>query len=464
MKSIQIIILLITIGITLTNCASKKFAKQANKYAQAGLYKDAAEMYYKSVAANNNNIDAKMGLQRSGQLLLQEKIDAFKTNYDNNAIKEAVYSFIDADSYYNKVKMVGVALIFPEEHRVYYNEVKEKYLGKRYESAMQALDIEDFASSEQVFNEILSIDPTYKDSKANWTIAKFEPLYRQGINEFNSKRFRTSYYSFDNILKGTGVYKESNIYKNKSLENALITIAIAPFYTSTYQNNYISSTLNKQILKNLNQIQSPFYKAVADPVIALLPTNGKRSRLHDLIPFINANKKKIKAKAILTGSIIRFNTEQGSLISTTKKGYIKRTFAYIDKTSGEKKNKTIYDKTTYKELRQNSKSTIEFEYSIIEVSTGMIILSDIFNITKNDDIHYATFDGNIKDLVPGNWKYSDKNSPIDIINDNNNAVKELNQLFSANKQIKPAQNLTSEIIDEISQNIMASLIKYNPEQ
>jgi hypothetical protein len=148
-KQLPIFALFVMATLAIASCASKKFYKQANKFAEAGLYRDAAQMYYQSVAANNKNIEAKLGLQRTGQLVLQEKLASFKTHFDNNATKEAVYAFIDANNYFNQIKNVGITLVFPPENNVYYEEVKEKYLHSRYADGLQTLDVEDFTSAEQ---------------------------------------------------------------------------------------------------------------------------------------------------------------------------------------------------------------------------------------------------------------------------------------------------------------------------
>ena len=79
--------LLFLSSLLLFGCASKRFGKKAKEFDSAGLYVDAARMYYESVLANGNNIESKLGLQRNGQLVLAEKLELFKTQYNNNAYK-----------------------------------------------------------------------------------------------------------------------------------------------------------------------------------------------------------------------------------------------------------------------------------------------------------------------------------------------------------------------------------------
>ncbi len=71
------VIAFLLLAIVLSGCASKRFVKKGLEMENAGLYSDAANMYYNSLLKNINNVDAKLGLQRTGQLVLDDYIDEF---------------------------------------------------------------------------------------------------------------------------------------------------------------------------------------------------------------------------------------------------------------------------------------------------------------------------------------------------------------------------------------------------
>lgn len=450
--------------VALTSCASKHYAKQAQKYAEAGLFRDAAQMYYQSVAANPKNIDAKMGLQRAGQLLLQEKLDAFKTHYDNNATKEAVYAFIDAQSYYNQVKNVGVALIFPAEQNVYFNDVKDKYLQTLYAQGLQTLDVEDFASAENTFAEVLNIDPTYKDSKTHYTTAKYEPLYRKAVDQFETGLFRSAYYGFNNIVASTGSYKDAIARKAESLSKAIITIAVVPFASPMFTSSAYAQTMRIKTINELTQLKSPFYKVVADETLNSLPNDGKKSQLKDLIPFIAMYSQSIGANTVLTGRVISVTERNEPMKSVDRKGYLRRVEETVDKTTGEKKKVTYYDKVTYLENSQRNQSSISFEYALIEVKTGAILVTDVVTLSNESSVNFASFNGDVKRLVPGYWKSAEKDSPEDTVGDTNERVSALQNLLNANREIKSAQTLTTELFTDSSRRVASAIEKYNPEK
>jgi hypothetical protein len=158
------IIFILTILLTLFGCASKRHVKKGLKLENTGLYMDAAQEYYRSLVANRNNIDAKLGLKRTGQLVLEDKIDQFKSQYQNGTPKDAVYAYRNAEEYYKKVKNVGVPLIFPEEQKSYYREVEDVYLNQVYVDASKALDLEEFGTAEKLFAEVL----TFNKKEMSW--------------------------------------------------------------------------------------------------------------------------------------------------------------------------------------------------------------------------------------------------------------------------------------------------------
>ncbi len=456
---ISIILLIFSI----TSCASKRYAKQARKLDEAGLFREAAEKYYKSLVSNDKNIDALTGLQRSGQLVLQEKLDLFKTYYQNSSIKEAVYAFIDADSYYQKINSAGVKLIFQQDFTVYYKEVKEKYLSKRYAEGLQALDVEEFVPAESILKEIIYIDPNYKDSKTQWITAHYEPIYRKS-NEFMQNNLnRKAYYSFNEITMGVGTYKDAVNLRLNTLNLATITIAIAPIYYPYAAYNTLAQTLKSKISNEINAIKSPFYQLITDDLITMLPDDGKKSLPAFILPYIKSSQNSFKAKTVLVGRISRFSEEAGKPQTVEKKGFLKYTEEYTTET-GEKKARTIYDKVVYNEYAQSNRILLIFDYSLIDVKTGVLIVSDAITISRDDQLHYATYDGDIKKLVPGYWKAKDKESSEDVISDNQDKLNELKNLLNSKKDLKTTLVLANEAIQDISVKVATSIENYNPEK
>ena len=78
MKWTTYITLLALFASVLTGCAtSKSFAKKGKKLEDAGLVTEAANMYLVSLQKNRGNVDAKIGLKSTGQVVLNSMLQEF---------------------------------------------------------------------------------------------------------------------------------------------------------------------------------------------------------------------------------------------------------------------------------------------------------------------------------------------------------------------------------------------------
>ena len=84
---------------------------------------------------------------------------------------------------------------------------------------------------------------------------------------------------------------------------------------------------------------------------------------------------------------------------------------------------------------------------MVSTENGGVLVSDLFNISNSDKTHYAKYDGEKKNLVPGYWKYKDKSSPEDVIKNNTGDINALKQLINAKQTVKTTAALTGELMD-----------------
>jgi len=461
-KVLLYFVVLISLAMVSQGCASKRYAKKARKLDQAGYYRDAAQLYYQSVAANRNNIEARNGLQRSGQLVLNDKVNLFKNYRSSNAVRDAVYAWLDAEAYHRQVTGVGVDLMFPVQLRGDYEVVKEQYLATRYQEGTRALGSEDFANAEVILNEILSIDPAYKDCQTLWVTAKYEPIYRSGVANFNNKLYRSAWYDFNDVVAGTNGYKDAVTRREEALAKAQITIAMAPvMYLYSVRADHAQNVRNS-ILNSLNRMQTPFYKVVPDNLITNMPFDGLGGRLLMMPGWIKGQSSVIKAQTVLATQVQRFQVIVGDRTSMRKTGYLKGTEDYLD--NGIKKSRPKYDKVYYHEYQQRNAVSLQVEFALIEVRTGNILVTDVVGINLEDQVLYAGYDGDVKKLVPGYWKNKDKALPEDAVYDSSDKISQLTSLLNARRDPLPSQTMASDAINQVGNAIAAAIEAYNPER
>ncbi len=448
-------LLLLSIILLVAGCASKRYTKKAAKFEEAGLYEDAAEYYYQAVKKKDSNVDAKLGLRKTGQITLDRKLADFTQAYKQTDYKKAVYNYLEAEKYYNKVKQVKVELDFPEYYKEYYEEAKGDYLNKKYADGVDKLNREDFGAALTVFEEIRMIDAGYKDVKDLYITAKYEPMYRDANQYLDNGMYRKAYYTFETIINGAGNYKQSVALKNEAQEKGTISVLVTDLTYSSYNYRDVSNKITSGINSELSQLNNPFLKTI-DP--ASLDVNIYENGQMNMKA---ANLAGIDA--VLTGAVTRARANKGRLIKEEKKGYIKE----VTKTKnaeGEEIEKVKYYKTTYYEYKQINRASLSMSFKLISTENNSVLVTDVFNKNNADNMHYAEYKGDKNKLIPGYWKYKNRDTKEDVKDDNKNDIRKLQNLLKADKKIKPAQDLLNELIDQSVKNATSVINKYNPEQ
>jgi hypothetical protein len=449
------ILLLLSVILLVAGCASKRYTKKAVKFEEAGLYDDAAEYYYQAVKKKDSNVEAKLGLRKTGQITLDRKLADFTQAYKQTDYKKAVYNYLEAEKYYNKIKIVNVDLDFPDYYKEYYEEAKGDYLNKKYADGVDKLNREDFSAALTVLEEIRTIDANYKDVNDLYITAKYEPMYRDANQYLENGMYRKAYYTFETIINGAGNYKQSVALKNEAQEKGTITVLVSDISYASFKYRAVSNKLTSEIKSELSRLKNPFLKIIEPSSLDInLYENGQMNMQAANLAGIDA---------VLTGVVNNYTAINGGIIKEEKKGYLKE----VTKTKnaeGEEIEKVKYYKTTYYEYKQNNKATLSMSFKLISTEDHTVLASDVFNKTNSDDMHYAEYKGDKNKLIPGYWRYKDRGSEEDVQHDNKNDINKLHNLLKADKDIKSAQELLNELINQSVKNVTNTIDKYNPEK
>ncbi len=438
-------------------CTSKKYAKLALKNEQAGLFEDAAELYLKSLTANKNNIEAKIGARKNGQITLDKKLAEFTKAYSSGQTKNAVYYYLNTKKYFEKFASSGVELDMAPQYEEQFNEAKKQHVEERYKEALTLLNNEKFAESETILNEIISLENNYKDTKELLKTAHYEPLYRNGKTHLDNKMFRKAYYVFDNIIKGTGNYKEAAQFKQDALTAAQFTIWIKDI--ENYNDPAAGAKLKSAIISQLNNSRDPFIKIIENPSVVDNSQKNKKSFFDIVNKNTNAQNLKIDGvKAILIAKIDNIQKAPSALNTKIMKGYIKST-----KTNANGQRIDEFRKVEYKEFFQSSYTQCFFKFQLVSTENGAVLASDAATIQTQDEVRYATYNGDYSNLVPGFWKFANVSSPEDRVNNNFGEVQNLQSLFRAQRNIKSIETLQNELIEKMAKVASQRVINYNPE-
>ncbi len=452
MKKIHfILIIILGIGVLCGSCATRKLLKQAAKMEESGLFPEAAELYYQVLLRKSDNLTAITGLKRAGEFTLGRKLGDFNRAYNEQKNKEAVHYYLDAKSYHERAKKVGVDLNFPSFYHDYYNEVKDIYLEDKYFEAMNYLQNEAFTQAENALREIVRIQPNYRDAREQLNIAVYEPVYREALNLMDNSRFRDAYFRFENIISSMGTYKDVHDLRQEALDKGSVTIALAAVKNSTSQRS-IETNIENEIINSIQSLNNPFIRLV-DQTKAQSGVAARRTQEQSTIRFAAPD-------ATLYCEITSFSYDAGRLRETTQTGYLKKRVRYKNPETERTEYRTEYDKVNYKEFQMSRTVNLTISFRLINERSGEILSSGSRSIRAADEIHYATYGGENNNLVPGFWKSRTSDSDEDVIRDNRRDVQALQALLNGRNQIKDYNSLASEVFKNSSGFVATEINKF----
>lgn len=443
--------------IMLPGCAAKRYAKKAAKFEEAGLYKDAAGLYYKSVERNRTKVEPKLGLRKNGQLVLNDLLVDFEADYKRDETESAVYSYRTAKKYYDKLKVVGVDLSFPEKYNEFYNDVKNSFLAQKYTDGLEKINRKEYDKAARIFREVVEISPNYKDVQKQLKIAVYEPIYQQANKLYYSGKPRSAYQLFDKITRETSGYKDAQSMKDRAREDAVMNILITQIRVLANSHSFSTTATEEKISQAINDQNNPFIRIIDKSALdesVMKKVNGEYNMKALNLAGISAILK-VEVKSI--------KQVTGKTRKETKPAYIKIVQTYKDE-NGHKKKVVKYKKTTYKSYRQTNYVYLDLSYKLLDTETGSVLLAGSYADKKSDSAHFGRYDGNINDLVPGSYKNADEDNAEDQVDDRLLAVRKLHQLLRASDQIATSAYLLKLATNEAVDKIAMGIDNFNPEK
>lgn len=380
------------LAMNLTGCnGSKAFVKRAAKMEEAGMMIQAANMYYTAVVKKPSNIDAMVGLQRTGQIVLAQHMLTFDQAVMESQRESALKAWDTAVNWDQKLEAVGVDLTFPEAKRSVYESVKDEFLDAAYKQAQEHLGQEQFELAQEELKSILDLNPAYKDAKNLWNTAYCEPRYRRGLEAQNRSHFRSAYREYDDIMTVDPSFKDVAKRHARVLEDGRFTVAMVEFKNGSSRLN-LEVKIQSLVEQALMSSQDPFLKVVDRESLALILqeqsmemsglTSGGDVEIGNLLG----------AKALLKATITTCDHRQSRLHKSYQNGYEQYKVDRVAE-DGKKYQETKYRQVQYREYVQDASVDIACTFKFISTSTGEVISSNTLYAKATDNIRYIEYDG-----------------------------------------------------------------------
>ncbi|MEO1253923.1 MAG: CsgG/HfaB family protein [Bacteroidota bacterium] len=348
--------LLILIATSLS--AQKKLYKQAVALESAEQYEMAIEKYKEVLYKNASHLEAKDGLKRSAQKIIDQKLSDYFIARNSDELGEAVKLFDEVIHTRKELEYFKVSIDIPS------------YYYKDYEADKNKL--EEGAQTEKSL-----VKEEAKQEK-----------YEQAVQLFDQSDWVGAWKIFDK-LKG---YEDSNDYLQK-IEAKAKRISIVAHAKNQFSKE---ETLRNSLLSELFKLKNPLIKVINRDNLDQLIEEQKLG-LSGLIDEKSAADlgRILGVENMLITRVLNYNMVEGTRTSQNKTAY----------TASINENIKDYYPVTYQEYFQQSELEVSFQYQLIDVSTAEILMSKIIYEKAEDQLNYAVYQGDPNSLYPSDGSH-----------------------------------------------------------
>lgn len=192
----------------LQGCMVKSTLKKGASFETAGMFKDAADLYYGACLKKPTNPDLRIALKRAGQLYIDEQAEVIGQSFNRGEYKTTVYGYVAVRDFVDKVSKTGIELRPDPSMQRWFEDAKVSYLAQRYEEGQRLIGDQKFDESRVIFAEIYQIDQDYRDTRNYLKQATFEPLYQEGARLFGEGKYMEAYRKWASIMNQDRNYKD----------------------------------------------------------------------------------------------------------------------------------------------------------------------------------------------------------------------------------------------------------------
>lgn len=430
---------------------SKSFSKQAAKLDAGGLYAEAADMYLQSAVRNAKNVDAKVGLKKTGQMLLNDKLSNFFKAFNMGDDKEAaVNAFLEAKNYQERVQRAGVALEIPDSYAADFKAVKNEYLLQLYTQGQELLAQGEYARAEAAFSKIGKLEPGYKDAGSLQDVAYLEPLYNAGKADMAAGLYRKAYASFVQVTGRNAGYKDARTLQQQCVEKGRYPIAVLPFNQAGAKvQSPQAAAMQAMVIAALTDLNDPFISVVDRENMERILEEQRlgMSGMVDEGSAVNAGKL-LGAQAVVMGTVNSYQEITGPLRKSGKEGYESYQVKELNSETGQYATVTRFKPVKYTEYYKENKVNLSFSFKVVSLETGQVLLSKVYDRDAVDHAWYAGYEGNAQALYPK------ANGGVDTRNE---ARRNLAALLSAPREPKTVGDLANGLLRNTSDAVAGSI-------
>jgi tetratricopeptide (TPR) repeat protein/curli biogenesis system outer membrane secretion channel CsgG len=427
---------LFCVAFIVAGCSGPKaLTKRGAEMQDAGMVKQAAELYYQALRKKPDHIEAMVGLRSAGQGVMDQWMGEFQQASMDGRRKDALGLYDSMTAYKTRISGVDVDLIIPASIVSDYENHLDEHLIELDALGHQQLETEDFSGAAITFREIIHLDAEYGDAKTLLVVAQAEPEYRKGKSALSEMRFRAAHDAFSRALYFDNGYKDAQSLRQNALEDGRFNVAVLNF-DSRNRDKDVALELRSNIQNGLIGSDDPFLGIVdrtqRDEIIA--EQELSISGLSDEQVEVGALAG---ARAMLSGAILMYTMETGDPIRSPRQGF-RKFFREVRDDEGKIKKVAAYAPAQYTVHTQRRNIIVKYELKLVSTETSEVLFSKVEEVSSSDNIEFATSNVQAGMLYPAR-----SNGEV-----NRSGKSQMNSLLGARRELMPKSTMRNQAVQE----------------
>lgn len=387
--------------IAVVSCTGPKYyVKQAQKNEKNKNYEQAVINYNEALLQDPNNKDAKKGLKKSGQKLMNQLVTSFEDAYQSKDYLKAIEKYQDIQRLRSNVERRKVDLELPDDLNTAYKTCIDNQCKDYYHSALRTIDNRDYNLTSEYIRKIEKLDPTYEHLGRLRDAVKADPLYSNAIDAYNRREYARAYQYFQQTQDIIPNYRETANYMDELSKNYNVHVLLFPLENNTPNiqlSDQLFRSLESELYKQRNQLMKVVNKeSVVDAlrkanIPAYMPVPDK-----DALTIA----KSLDASRYILCSLNQVQTEKMPRQEDVKIAYLKERVLYYDQWSGTQMSNYQYRESKYKEILEETKVMMTIRYRIFDATNNTLIQSNQIIKSVINQVKYAEYAGVVEDLYP----------------------------------------------------------------
>jgi tetratricopeptide (TPR) repeat protein len=369
--------------------ANSQSLKQAKSLEQEGNYRDAASAYHQFLFRKPGQKDARAGLQRTGQRVLDDLLGNFWVKYNLEDYSAAVKSYQEAQDFERQIASMQIRLLWADHYKGYFEEALTKEVDAWFKDAAKAIDAGDYTKARNQLRLIESKMPDFEGIRELRTAIEVDPWYRNGVNALQSGQSGKAMEWFVKVKERAPGYRDVRQLMMDLNSKSKRIIAIMPFQEQK-RGRQIATEFGEQIVNALLNLNNPLIQLIDRQNVEQL-LQEQRLGLSGLIDEKSASRAGmlLGGNAVLIGSVVNVVEEEPALQREIKSAFVRERYTFRDQRTGMSRADVRFVPVSYTEIKAQRTITLTFKYRLLDTESGTILDSDVITRSATHQLFYA---------------------------------------------------------------------------